>query len=145
MTTPINSFRGEYHFLSNFYPFAFTWNGITYPTLEHIFQASKTENQDERAHIAACGTPGMAKRMGRKVSPRPDWDRIKIALMYELLSIKFSDPNLRDLLLQTGDATLIEGNDWGDTFWGRVGGVGANWMGVLLMLARSRCGIKEAG
>lgn len=142
---PITSFRNEHFFLSNFYPFPFTWNGITYPTLEHIFQASKTTDESFRADISHAGTPGKAKRMGRNLTLRFDWDRTKVAAMYELLSIKFSDPVLRDLLLQTGDATLIEGNDWGDTFWGVCNGAGQNWLGVLLMLVRSQCSVKEVG
>jgi ribA/ribD-fused uncharacterized protein len=136
--TTISSFRGEYFFLSNFYPFVFTWDGVDYPTLEHVYQASKTEDLSLRHDIARAGTPGKAKRMGRTVPLRPNWDRLKLKVMHELLLIKFMDPTLRNLLLDTGDSLLEEVNNWGDTYWGRCDGVGGgNWLGVLLMLVRS--------
>ena len=108
-----------------------------YPTLEHIYQASKTDDLALRRDIARAGTPGKAKRMGHTVPLRPDWDRVKLKAMHELLWIKFCDPELRAKLLATGDAMLVEANDWGDTYWGQCNGVGQNWLGVLLMLVRS--------
>lgn len=144
MDTPfiVSSFRGEYFFLSNFSPFEFTWDGVDYPTLEHIYQASKTEDLTLRRDIARAGTPGKAKRLGRSVPLRPDWDRIKLKVMHELLLIKFGNtnkfyPEMRDKLLATGDAMLIEGNNYGDTYWGVCMGAGHNMLGALLMLVRS--------
>jgi len=140
---PIISFRGEHFFLSNFYPFPFAWDGVTYPTLEHIYQAGKTADRSLRLAISLAGTPGQAKRLGRGVTLRPDWDRIKLAVMHELLLLKFSDPTLRNLLLDTGDRPLIEGNNRGDKFWGVCDGIGLNWLGTLLMLVRSQANVKS--
>ncbi|MCH7737275.1 MAG: NADAR family protein [Chloroflexi bacterium] len=59
--------------------------------------------------------------------------------MLELLRDKFRDPVLRQMLLDTGDLELVEGNNWGDRFWGRVSGVGDNHLGRLLMQVRGEC------
>lgn len=133
----IDSFSGEYEFLSNFYPSTVCdADGITYPTVEHYFQAMKTVYLPERQKIAAAPTPGKAKRMGRRVFLRSDWNAIKVEVMRQGLKQKFSDANLRKKLLATGDSELIEGNWWHDTFWGMCNGVGENHLGKLLMEIR---------
>ena len=83
-----------------------------------------------------CRPPGKAKRLGRKVTLRPDWEQIKTYTMLLLLRIKFSDENLATKLLETGEQKLIEGNSWGDCFWGVCDGVGENHLGKLLMQVR---------
>lgn len=70
----INSFDGEFAFLSNFYNSPISDGEITYPTVEHYFQAMKTSNIEEVMEIAAAPTPGQAKRLGRKCHLRPDWE-----------------------------------------------------------------------
>ena len=77
--------------------------------------------------------------MGRIVELRPDWENIKINVMASLVAQKFMQPHLRDMLLATGDAKLIEGNTWGDRFWGQCSGVGENQLGKILMLRESLC------
>lgn len=140
MTNRIGSFQGEYRFLSNFYPAKLFLDGEIYPTLEHAFQASKTTDPLERMVIQAMETPGMARAAGRSVVVmrhlRPDWDKVRVDVMHELLFQKFLDPDLRGKLLGTGDAELVEGNTWNDTFWGVCGGVGENMLGILLMVVR---------
>lgn len=121
---------GDYSFLSNFYEF----NGTT---VEHWFQAAKTATPEWAAKILDAPTPGMAKKLGRQASLRPTWDYVKLDYMRAFLMVKFSDPVLAQKLLDTGDAILIEGNTWGDTFWGEVRGQGYNWLGVLLMQIRN--------
>ena len=139
----IDSFSGEYEFLSNFFPSVICDpDGITYPTVEHYFQAMKTVHLSERKEIAAAPTPGKAKRMGRRVFLRSDWEGIKIEVMRQGLKQKFADKELRDKLLATGDAILIEGNWWHDTFWGVCDGKGENNLGKLLMEVRTEM-IKE--
>ena len=81
-------------------------------------------------------TPGEAKRMGRQVTLRKDWEDVKISVMEKGLRMKFAIPELRDKLLATGEEELVEGNWWGDTCWGVCKGVGANNLGKLLMKIR---------
>lgn len=132
----IESFQGEYRFLSNFWHVYVRYDGELYPTVEHAYQAAKTLNPEFRKAIAYA-TTGEAKRMGRQVPMRPDWDSIKIDVMRDLLRQKFTEePELRELLLATGDAELIEGNTWGDYFWGVCNGEGQNNLGKLLMEIR---------
>lgn len=133
----ITRFRGKYYFLSNFYPVMIEMDGELYPSTEAAFQAAKTLDPHERLCIACAQNTAHAKKLGRLVKLRPDWDTIKIGVMYDLLKKKFSDPDLKQLLLDTGDAILIEGNQHGDRFWGQVNGEGRNELGKLLMTVRS--------
>lgn len=134
----IDKFDGEYAFLSNFYPSSIfdSNDGFTYPTVEHFFQAKKSLILKEREMISKADTPGKAKRMGRKVQLRSDWEDIKLLVMEDALRRKFSKARFREALLATGDEELIEGNWWGDTFWGVCKGVGENNLGKLLMKIR---------
>ena len=132
----IDCFDKEWAFLSNFYQNEIEFEGITYPTNEHFFQAMKTLDENERHAIANCRTPGQAKRMGRRVALRSDWENVKEDVMFTGLCIKFSDEQLADWLLETGDEELVEGNTWSDTFWGVCNGVGENKLGKLLMKVR---------
>ena len=133
----IDSFSEEFEFLSNFFPSKITdFEGNIYPTVEHYFQAMKTLDPEKRKIIAAAPTPGQAKRLGRKVNLRKDWEEIKLDVMKTALRQKFSKPGLRQMLLDTGDAELIEGNWWGDTYWGVCNVVGENHLGELLMEIR---------
>lgn len=134
----INKFEGEYAFLSNFYPSPFVYDGIEYPTVEHFFQAAKTTDLTKRKEIAAAPTPGQAKRMGRQVKLRPDWEEVKVYIMALGLKLKFSDPNLAEQLMDTWPEHLVEGTTWHDRFWGvctcgRCYGHGENQLGQLLM------------
>lgn len=133
----IDSFDGFYRFLSNFYLYSITVDGVNYPSTEHAFQAAKTNDPTEKFAIANASTPGKAKRIGRKVKLRPDWESVKIQVMTDLVRQKFSkDRDLRQKLLDTGDEELVEGNRWGDRFWGISGGSGDNWLGQILMQIR---------
>lgn len=133
----IKRFSGDYRFLSNFYSSIVTLDGSYYATVEHAFQAAKTIHISERVAIYVADTPGEAKRLGRKVTLRPDWEETKVSMMLGLLFQKFSDPVLKIRLLATGDAELVEGNTWKDVFWGVCNGVGNNQLGKLLMLVRA--------
>jgi ribA/ribD-fused uncharacterized protein len=132
---PIDSFQGKYRFLSNFWYLPVEFEGVIYPTLEHAYQAAKVTRKD-RPQILACPTPVDAKRLGRKLMMTPGWDNSKIEVMRLLLQRKFKDPVAQQLLLETGEAELIEGNWWGDTFWGVCRGKGKNVLGQLLMETR---------
>lgn len=139
MSDIIDSFRDQYAFLSNFHPSPITSAGITYPTVEHYFQAMKTKDVTARATIASMPTPSKAKYQGRALQLRDDWQAIKLHVMRAGLKVKFATPdtNLSMMLRATGSALLIEGNNWGDTFWGQTNGQGQNWLGHLLMARRA--------
>lgn len=138
----IREFSGKYRFLSNFYPCWIRVEGIEYPTVEHAFQAAKTKDELAKRKIAQASTPGKAKRMagprGTLITDfdQESWDQKKINVMQSLLYLKFENEHLRKALLATGDQLLVEGNNWGDRFWGKVNGEGENWLGRLLMTVR---------
>lgn len=133
----INSFRDEYFFLSNFYPVEIKLDGIVYPNAETAFQAQKTLDVEERRKFSMLKEPVQAKRLGRKVKLRDDWEEVKLDIMTEVVSQKFlQHPHLIEMLLQTGDEELVEGNKWGDRFWGVCKGKGENHLGKILMKIR---------
>lgn len=139
----INCFDGSFAFLSNFYVSPFPWRGNKYQTVEHAFQAAKTLNPIERQRIAAATTPGRAKRLGRSVHLRPDWEEVKEQIMYECVNAKFhSSLELMLALLATGDQELVEGTTWCDNEWGNctcpkcVNVEGKNKLGKILMRVR---------
>ena len=130
----INKFRGKYYFLSNLYETPVTWNGLTYLNNEAAFQSAKTFSDRE------CFTnldPSSAKKLGRKVQLRSDWENVKDDVMYEICKAKFSqNTELKKRLLSTGNEHLEEGNTWGDKIWGTVNGIGENRLGKILMRIR---------
>ena len=132
----IDSFKGKYDFLSNFAHCLFEHEGIIYPSVEHAFQAAKCIHQSDKLQIAFIKTPAAAKQYGSKVEIRQDWEQVKLDIMYKLLLIKFSIPAFKKKLLATGDIELIEGNTWGDRYWGVCRGQGENHLGKLLMRIR---------
>lgn len=141
MTAAIKSFKGKNRFLSNFPPAKIVWKGITFPSVEHAYQAAKSTNAEYWAMVAALETPGEAKVAGKKVpkeDQRANWDTIKLTLMREFNEQKYKIPEYREQLLATGDAELIEGNTWGDKFWGVCGGEGENHLGKILMDIRAK-------
>jgi ribA/ribD-fused uncharacterized protein len=135
----IDRFTNEFSFLSNFWACKVTFEGTQYRSAEHAYQAAKTTDWVERETVRKAGTAWKAKELGKGITLRRDWSRVRVAVMESILEDKFSDPFLRSLLQATGDADLVEGNTWGDIFWGVCGGVGLNTLGRLLM------GIREKG
>ncbi len=138
---PITSFRDQYEFLSNFYSSPIVLDSVTYPTVEHAFQAAKTLDPGYRRAICNADSPARAKRLGRIVPLRADWEDVKIEVMRSLLKQKFAPgAELAQKLVATSPEELIEGNTWGDRFWGavQVNGkwAGLNWLGRLLMEIR---------
>ncbi len=140
--TRIKQFKGGSRFLSNFYPVQMSHDGIKYPTVEHAFQAAKTLDFEHRWKIAKMGSPGAAKRAGKGVTLRPDWESAKNNIMIELVLQKFSrHPELRQQLLATAEAELVEGNWWHDNYWGDCScedcdQPGENVLGRILMTTR---------
>jgi N-glycosidase YbiA len=141
----INSFSGQYRFLSNFAPALVRLDGERYPTVEHAYQAAKTLDPQARVPFqTTTRTPGQAKRLGRRLVLRSDWEEVKVSTMLKLLRQKFcrKSENAR-LLLETLDEELVEGNTWGDTFWGVCDGKGKNMLGRLLMHVRNELQLTE--
>lgn len=133
---PIASFSGEYRFFSNFWPAQISYEGVLYPSTEHAYQAAKTLDSAERARIAALPTAKEAKKAGRTVALRSDWEQVKLGVMEAILRCKFALPELAQKLRETRGRDLIEGNDWNDRFWGVYRGEGLNHLGRLLMKIR---------
>lgn len=132
----IDSFTGEYYFLSNFSDSVFVYDGIQYQNAESAFQSMKCENKADRMQFSDLNSTE-AKKLGRKVSLRKDWEAIKVEQMRQIVSEKFrQNPDLKEKLINTGDAYLEEGNTWGDRIWGTVDGRGANLLGQILMTLR---------
>ena len=166
LPTRIDSFTGAWGFLSNFAPgevkLWVTADGMVfarevpdatvevYASVEHAYQAAKTLNAASREKFRFAGvTPARAKRMGRSLKLRPDWEEIKVGIMRDLLMQKFRPSILRRRLLSTFQAELIEGNHWHDVFWGVCMGkcdfphapLGDNMLGKLLMEVRQHYGL----
>ena len=136
LTDPIGPFTGEHRFLSNFWACRVMLDGVMYPSVEHAYQAAKTDDIVARARICAAVSPGGAKHAGKSVHMRVGWEQAKMTVMARLLNEKFQDPKLRGKLLATRPRPLIELNYWGDRFWGVCRGQGENWLGKLLMFLR---------
>lgn len=138
----ITSFAGEYEFLSNFAPCNIHFAGMNFTTTEAAFQAAKTNIFEERLAISLADTPGKAKRLGRRVTLRSDWEEEKDQIMLDILRLKFTKGSeLARRLDRTGDAILIEGNHWHDRYWGvclcEDHCAGANVLGQLLIQVRA--------
>lgn len=134
----IDRFTGEYSFLSNFSLHPLAFGTEIAKTCEHAFQAAKATNPRDAAWVLAAPGPREAKRRGRSIAKRPDWDLRKDGVMLVCLRVKFAKgTELARRLDATGDAQLIEGNTWGDRYWGMCDGYGLNKLGHLLMLVRA--------
>ena len=131
----INSFDGEYDFLSNFYECPINWEGNLYQNSESIYQSYKTI--DEVPYDFTKTTGSQAKKISKTLNVRPDWNKIKLDLMYKICQEKFNqNPDIAQKLMNTGDAIHIEGNYWNDTYWGVCNGKGQNYLGKILMKIR---------
>lgn len=125
---------------SNFAAFPIELNGRVWPTTEHYFQAQKFTGTAHEEAIRLAPSPMIAARMGRdrKKPLRPDWELVKDAVMREALRAKFEQhPRLKELLLSTGNAVLVE-HTRNDRYWADAGdGTGRNMLGLMLMELRS--------
>lgn len=153
----ISSFTGEYSFLSNFYKCNIEYDGVIYPSVEHYYVAMKIDVDqklddilytisDFRLMISKVKTPNQAKRIGRQMILRKDWDIHKLVVMNWAVREKFKNYKYAKLLIATGDEELVEGNWWHDTYWGVCNGVGKNHLGKILMKVRDELnGVKRTG
>jgi len=138
----IESFMGDYGFLSNFYPMPFHWNGQLWQTAEHAFQAAKSDDPMTRLEIMGASTPGKAKRLGRRVDLMEGWDGKRLGIMTDIVGAKFTEKSMASKLKGTAQELLVEGNLWHDQFWGscqcpyHVRIPGENNLGKILMRCR---------
>jgi hypothetical protein len=136
-TEEIREFQGQYRWLSNFWPAPISYGHDIYPTVEHFYQAMKTTDQTKRKAIITLPHAAAVKKFAKTIQLRDDWEDIKLDVMRLAIAKKFvAGSALADLLLQTGHATLVEGNNWGDTFWGVCKNKGANHLGLIIMAHR---------
>lgn len=143
LSQKITSFRGEFDFLSNFYETSIEYGGLHFGSGEAAFQAQKCVDQAKKLTFQNM-RPSEAKRAGRRVLLRSDWEQVKVRLMEEIVRAKFTqNPELAHMLLVTGNRFIQEGNTWNDTFWGVdfKTGEGKNYLGIILMKIREelRC------
>lgn len=129
----------EYGAFSNLAPYPIRLKGKTWPTSEHYFQAQKFAGAPDEEEIRKEKSPMVAARMGRsrKRPLRKDWESVKDRIMHEAVRAKFTQHDeLKEMLLATGDARIVEhtenDDDWGDGGDGR----GKNKLGIILMRVR---------
>ena len=133
----VGSFRGKYGFLSNMHDCPVVYKGITYKCSESAYQAQRCAYENEAKQFIGL-TGVQAKKLVKQVVPRPDWNAVKVGIMKEIVTAKFTqNPDLTKQLLATGDKVLAEGNYWHDSFWGVYNGRGENTLGKILMEVRS--------
>ncbi|MBQ2675090.1 MAG: NADAR family protein [Prevotella sp.] len=138
----IMTFRGKYQFLSNMYTAPFEWDGRGYKNSEAAFQSAKSLDPAVKDEFSEM-TGVVAKREGKKVLLRRDWETVKDGIMEEVVREKFiQNPDLLKKLIDTGDMELVEGNRWHDKYWGvdMVSGEGENHLGIILMKLREELG-----
>jgi ribA/ribD-fused uncharacterized protein len=137
----INFYRTNdpYGEFSNFALYPINIKGVVWPTSEHYFQSQKSEDPFIQKEILKAATPRIAADLGRAINEnfRKDWDQIRDQVMYEAVYAKFTQHQvLKDLLLSTGDALLVE-HTRRDNYWGDGGdGSGQNMLGKILMRVR---------
>lgn len=136
----IDRFKDEWHFLSNFYIAELVWDGIVWPHSEAAYQAAKTLDRATRLRFSKM-SPSATKRAGKTLVLREDWEEVKFEIMYEIVRAKFEqNPDLKQKLIDTGDAYLEEGNMHKDNIWGCCppgNKNGKNWLGKILMDLRT--------
>lgn len=134
------SLRDDYGCFSNFSRHAIVLQGKRWPTSEHYFQAQKFHGTEFEEAVRLCKTPRAAADLGRsrKLPLRRDWESVKEQVMLEALRAKFTQhQDLREILLGTGEAKLVEQTSK-DSYWGDGGdGSGRNRLGQLLMQLRA--------
>lgn len=140
----ITEFRGKWTKLSNYSIVSIWYKDHMYPSVEHAYQAAKSTDPVIQQMVRNLATPNLAKKMGKEIQDNPliyhfrqDFHNVKIGIMYDLLVEKFKQEPERTLLLSSGTEKLVEGNWWGDKFWGQCPvGDGENHLGKLLMQIR---------
>ena len=133
--------KDDYGCFSNFSAHPISLKGKTWRTSEHYFQAQKFFGTPHEEEIRQEASPMIAARMGRdrKRPLREDWELVKDDIMREAVLAKFEQhSDIRDILLATGDALIVE-HTKNDAYWGDGGdGSGLNKLGKILMEVREK-------
>lgn len=133
----ILEFQGPFRWLSNFWPCEVELDGVVFPSVENAYQAAKISPLTREAFRTI--SPSEAKHQASQWAPPANWADRRVRLMEGLIEQKFRfGSDLARLLISTDPAQLVEGNTWGDTFWGVCNGVGENMLGRLLMDQRRK-------
>ena len=134
----IKEFKNQYFFLSNFYEYPIYYNKLVFCNAEAAFQAQKVINEKDQYKFINLNA-SQARKLGKTVQLRKDWEEIKDNVMYEIVKRKFTiNKELQQKLLETKEEELVEGNWWHDTYWGvdSKTGIGQNKLGKILMKVR---------
>ena len=140
----INSFKGEYAFLGNRFPYRFVWRGLTFGSVEAAFQASKCSDEAERKVYTSCSADKAALK-GKEQIPYTGWKEERLGIMESIQQAKFEQtPALMRKLADTGSRILINGNNTQETFWGvdLYSWQGENQLGKILMKIRDKEAIR---
>ena len=132
--------NSDHRFLSNMVDCVVQYDGVTYRSVEHAYQAQKShedlwkeycQRQDVNSH--------QVKRKSHRIDIRDDWEEVKLQIMADLLLQKFKQQPFYSKLLDLQHEYIQEGNYWGDTFWGvcEKTGEGRNVLGKLIMNIRN--------
>ena len=135
---PILEFQGNYRWLSNFYPCRIEYFGYVYKSVEHSYQAQKSNSQEWKTYCEKENNPALVRKKSRNIMIIENWDDLKYKIMNDLLELKFSQPAFKIWLKNTGNSIIEEGNYWGDVYWGidMKSGKGYNHLGKLIMSIR---------
>lgn len=134
----IKEFKNQYIFLSNFYECPIYYNKLVFCNAEAAFQAQKAIDEKEQYKFINLNA-SQARKLGKTIALREDWEEVKDNIMYEIVKRKFTvNKELKQKLIDTKDEELVEGNWWHDTYWGvdSKTGVGKNKLGKILMKVR---------
>lgn len=138
----VYGFFNDFRFLSNFHIVEIPFDGLTYWSTEAAYMSAKTHDPEIKQALAATRMPSQAKKIGRQLVLRPDWEDVKLGIMEAVNRVKYitgpSDETkmLGEMLKVTNPAVLVEANWWGDTYWGECKGFGQNNLGKVLMKIR---------
>ena len=135
----IKEFKDEYRWLSNFVPAKITLGKRTFASVEHAYQSEKSDDPDWKTYCTLETNPAVVKRQAKNVILRKNWDEMRDHIMIDCLIQKFSQEPYKQLLLDTKNEEIQEGNYWGDDYWGvnLKTGKGQNKLGKIIMRIRN--------
>lgn len=130
-----------YGCFSNLAPYGVELDGLWYPTVEHYFQSQKFADTPYAEMVRLTEDPVFVARIGkwRQLPIRSDWEQVKDDVMKRAVLRKFElHYPIRQVLLNTGDALIVE-NAPNDYYWGAGSdGSGKNQLGCILMDVRTQ-------
>lgn len=135
--------KSSYPEFSNFEECSVAVFGRIFNSAEAAYQSQKSTDDSEIEKFTTM-TAREAKKAGKTINLRPDWEEVKLDVMHEACFAKFSqNDNLKELLLSTGDEEIIENTTaWHDNVWGNcdcpkcIDKIGQNLLGKTLMRVR---------